>query len=83
MARERGDEYVRFLEDQVHRLNVELARKQRGEPLGEAASDGVGGPVSTVPPAFLLDDVGLPPLIHAYEQQVNVPAAAIPDHVVL
>jgi hypothetical protein len=80
MASDRGEEYVRFLEDQVHRLNVELARLQRasgganGMDSRGAVSSTLGGPGidgATSAPSFLLDFDGLPPLIHAYEEQVN------------
>jgi hypothetical protein len=82
MASDRGEEYVRFLEDQVHRLNVELARLQRAsggangmDSRGAALSSTLGGPgidgIATSAPSFLLDFDGLPPLIHAYEEQVN------------
>ena len=76
MAFERGEEYVRFLEDQVHRLNVELARQQRGATAADGGASAIhGGAVlaGAGPPApFLLDMDGLPPLIHAYEEQVTL-----------
>eukprot|EP00038_Savillea_parva_P021679 m.35790 g.35790 ORF g.35790 m.35790 type:complete len:406 (+) comp5326_c0_seq1:38-1255(+) len=60
----RGEEYVHFLKDQVHRLNVEL-RKLQYRP--DAA-----GPAPTSPvPSFLVDAHNLPPLIHAYDKQLE------------
>jgi hypothetical protein len=74
----RGAEYEGFLEDQVHRLNVELARHQHHGTLTATGSlHSTPPPLDSLPP-FLVDDDNLPPLIRAYDDQVSVdpPAAA-------
>lgn len=75
----RGDDYTAFLEEQVCRLNVELARFQRSE--GSNASLSLAVETSgierdgTEVPEFLLDNKRLPPLIHAYDTQVRCAAS--------
>lgn len=65
------EEYVAFLEDQVHRLNLELARYQRAGEATQARPLGNEWAMVGDAAAFLLDAERLPPLIHAYEEQVR------------
>lgn len=68
---ERGPEYVGFLEDQVYRLNAELARYQhRGVAGASQLPPDTKNPPDSVP-LFLVDSRNLTPLIRAYDDQVR------------